>query len=204
MMFNPEDQDDSDADHDADEEPAFDSVVEINALLLRHRQVAAKAKGRALSLFKHVESEDDAAIYSYSVTIPKTKTTLFRLAVRYMSCGTSFRKAFELIGCTYDVLGNPGLRACSHDEISNFVQGLTTLVLQQQNALDNLIASFIDNVGVIGPLIAESIANMDPLTHVISGRYAVALSSVREFIVGLASRANTLLNEADESDQNDL
>ncbi len=122
MMFNPEDQDDSDADHDADEEPAFDSVVEINALLLRHRQVAAKAKGRALSLFKHVESEDDAAIYSYSVTIPKTKTTLFRLAVRYMSCGTSFRKAFELIGCTYDVLGNPGLRACSHDEISNFVQ----------------------------------------------------------------------------------
>jgi hypothetical protein len=85
-----------------------------------------------------------------------------------------------------------------------FIQGLTTLVLQQQNALDNLIASFIDNVGVIGPLIAESIANMDPLTHVINGRYAVALSSVREFIVGLASRANTLLNEADESDQNDL
>jgi hypothetical protein len=34
MMFNPEDQDDSDVDHDADEEPAFNSATEINALLL--------------------------------------------------------------------------------------------------------------------------------------------------------------------------
>jgi hypothetical protein len=34
MMFNPEDQDDSDANHDADEKPAFDSAAEINALLL--------------------------------------------------------------------------------------------------------------------------------------------------------------------------
>jgi hypothetical protein len=77
-------------------------------------------------------------------------------------------------------------------------------VLQQRNALDNLIASFIDDVGVTGPLTAELIANIDPLTHVISGRYVVALSSVREFLVGLASWADTLLNEADESDQTDL
>ncbi|CAK9202181.1 unnamed protein product [Sphagnum troendelagicum] len=84
------------------------------------------------------------------------------------------------------------------------IQGLTTLVLQQRNALDNLIASFIDDVGVIGPLTVELIANIDPSTHVINGRYAVALSSVREFLVGLASWADTLLNKADESDQNDL
>ncbi|CAK9203949.1 unnamed protein product [Sphagnum troendelagicum] len=58
------------------------------------------------------------------------------------------------------------------------IQGLTTLVLQQQNALDNLIASFIDDVGVIGSFIAKSIANIDPLTHIISAHYAVALSSV--------------------------
>ncbi|CAK9869333.1 unnamed protein product [Sphagnum jensenii] len=44
MMFNPKDQDDSDADHDADEEPAFDNVAEINVLHLRHCQTAAKAK----------------------------------------------------------------------------------------------------------------------------------------------------------------
>ncbi len=131
MMFNPEDQDDSDADHDADEEPTFGSATEINALRLRHCQVAAKAKERALSLFKRVELEDDVAIYSYSVTIPKTKTTLFRLAVRYVSCGTSFRMAFELIGCTYDVLGNPGLRVCSRDKISNFVRTVCAINLQR-------------------------------------------------------------------------
>jgi hypothetical protein len=37
MMFNLKDQDDSDADHDADEEPAFGNAVEINALFLRRR-----------------------------------------------------------------------------------------------------------------------------------------------------------------------
>jgi hypothetical protein len=84
MMFNLEDQDNND-DNDTDEEPAFGSAAEINALLLRHRQIATKAKERALSLFKCVESEDDATIYSYSVTIPKTKTTLFRLAMCYVS-----------------------------------------------------------------------------------------------------------------------
>jgi hypothetical protein len=34
MMFNFEDQDDSDADHDADEELVFGNAAEINALLL--------------------------------------------------------------------------------------------------------------------------------------------------------------------------
>jgi len=131
MMFNPEDQDDSDADHDTNEEPAFNSATEINVLLLRCRQAATKAKERALSLFKRVESEDDVAIYSYSVTIPKTKTTLFRLAVRYVSYGTSFRMASELIGCTYNVLGNPALCVCSRDEISNFVRVVCAVDLQQ-------------------------------------------------------------------------
>ncbi len=129
MMFNPKDQDDSDVDHDADEEPAFGNAVEINVLFLRCRQVTTKAKEQALSLFKHVESEDDATIYSYLMTIPKTKTTLFRLVVRYVSCGTSFRMASELISCTYDVLGNLGLCACSRDKISNFVRVVCTINL---------------------------------------------------------------------------
>jgi len=88
-------------------------------------------KERALSLFKRVEWEDDAAIYSYSVTIPKTKTNLFRLVVRYMSCGTSFCMASKLIGCTYDVLGNPSLHACFCDEINNFVRVVCVVNLQQ-------------------------------------------------------------------------
>ncbi|CAM6010566.1 unnamed protein product [Sphagnum balticum] len=44
MMFNPEDQDDSDADHDVDEEPTFGNAAEINVLLLRRCQAVAKAK----------------------------------------------------------------------------------------------------------------------------------------------------------------
>ncbi len=82
-------------------------------------------------MFKCVELEDDVVIYFYSVTIPKMKTTLFRLAVRYVSCGTSFRMASELIGCMYDVLGNPGLCACSRDEINNFVWVVYVVNLQQ-------------------------------------------------------------------------
>jgi len=39
--------------------------------------------------------------------------------------------ASELIGCTYNVLGNPGLRACSRDEINNFVQVVCVVNLQQ-------------------------------------------------------------------------
>ncbi len=131
MMFNPEDQDNSDADHDADEEPTFGSAAEINALLFRRCQVVAKVKERALLLFKRVESEDDGVIYSYSMTIPKTKTTLFCLAVRYVFCGTSFRMASEFIGCMYNVLGNPSLHACSRDEISNFVRVVCVVNLQQ-------------------------------------------------------------------------
>jgi hypothetical protein len=34
IMFNPEDQDDSDADHDANEGPAFGNAANINVLLL--------------------------------------------------------------------------------------------------------------------------------------------------------------------------
>jgi hypothetical protein len=48
------------------------------------------------------------------------------------------------------------------------------------------------------------ITNIDPSTHVINGHYVVALLSVREFLVGLASWADTVLNKVDECDQNAL
>jgi hypothetical protein len=84
------------------------------------------------------------------------------------------------------------------------IQGLTTLADQQQAALNDLINYFIEDVGVTGPLTAESIAALDPLTHAISGRYAVALSSVQEFICGLATWVDTVVNESDEREQKDL
>jgi hypothetical protein len=39
--------------------------------------------------------------------------------------------AFELISYTYDVMGNPGLRACFRDEINNFVRVVCVVNLQQ-------------------------------------------------------------------------
>ncbi|CAM6059208.1 unnamed protein product [Sphagnum tenellum] len=67
------------------------------------------------------------------------------------------------------------------------IQELMTLLDQQQAALVGLVASFMEDVGVTRSVIAKTIANLDALSHVISGRYAVPLSFVREFINGLAS-----------------
>jgi hypothetical protein len=51
----------------------------------------------------------------------------------------------------------------------HLIQGLTTLLEQQQATSNDLIASFIDDVGVTGPLTTGSIGNLDISNHVISG-----------------------------------
>ncbi len=84
------------------------------------------------------------------------------------------------------------------------IQGLSTLLDQQQAALDDLVTSFIDDVGVIGPLSPEAIANLEVSEHVISGRYAVQLSYVREFVSGLASWADSIVDEVDPVQRSDL
>jgi hypothetical protein len=67
------------------------------------------------------------------------------------------------------------------------IQGLTTLLDQQQAALVGLVASLMEDVGVTRPLTVETIANLDASSHVIDGHYAIPLSFVREFVNGLAS-----------------
>jgi hypothetical protein len=67
------------------------------------------------------------------------------------------------------------------------IQGLTTLLDQQQATLVGLVASLMEDVGVIGSLIAETIVNLDASSHIINGRYAVPLSYVREFVSDLVS-----------------
>ena len=129
MMFNPADDDDSDEDNDMEEDAGFGSPAALQALLNQPRATAAKARDRALSLFKQVEFEDGD--YSYSVTIPKTKTTVFGLVVCYVSCGTLFRMAASILGCTYDVLASPGLRACSRQDVSNFIRVVCAVNLQR-------------------------------------------------------------------------
>ncbi len=69
-----------------------------------------------------------------------------------------------------------------------------TLLDQQQATLVGLVASLMEHVGVIGPPTVEAIANLDASSHVISGRYAVPLSSVREFISGLAFWVDSIVD----------
>jgi hypothetical protein len=75
-------------------DPEFGSEAELQALLNHGSTTIATARDRALSaLFKRADSGEEDADYSYSVTIPETKTTVFWLVVQYVSCGTSFCKA---------------------------------------------------------------------------------------------------------------
>jgi hypothetical protein len=81
---------------------------------------------------------------------------------------------------------------------------LTTLLDQQQVALVGLVASLMEDVGVTGPLTAEAIANLDVSSHVISGRYVIPLPFVREFVNGLASWVDSIVDEADEGQRSKL
>jgi len=136
MMFDPVDIIDSDADNDAEENDlAFGSDAERDAVLRRCIQKAALAKERALSLFQRVDQEEEEeegnVSYSYSVTIPKSKTIVFQLSVRYMSCGASFRLASNILSCTYNVLHNPVLRACSRHDVANYIRVVCVVNLQR-------------------------------------------------------------------------
>lgn len=131
MMFNPNvDTVDSESEDDTDDPPAFGSDAERNAVLQRRAQQSVLAKERALSLFKRVDGDDDDD-YAYCVTIPKSKTTVFQLAVRYVACGASFRMTANLLSSTYDVLYNPILRSCSRNDVANFIRVVYAVNLQR-------------------------------------------------------------------------
>lgn len=135
MLFNPADEFDNDEDADV-EDLVFGSEVELNAIMRLHLEAAAIAKSRVLTLFKQIQSEadddvNDEAQFSYSVMIPKKKTTLFSLVVCYIFCKASFRMASNIIGCTYDVLGDPCLCACSCQDVSKFIRVVCAINLQR-------------------------------------------------------------------------
>jgi hypothetical protein len=135
MMFDPANIVDNDVDSDAEEnDHAFGNDAKCNAVLRRRIQKAALAKERALSLFQRVDQEEEEeegnASYSYSITIPKSKTTVFQLSVQYVSCGASFWLASNILNCTYDVLHNPVLCACSHHDVTNYIKVVCAINLQ--------------------------------------------------------------------------
>lgn len=77
------------------------------------------------------DNVNDEKQFSYSVMIPKTKTTLFSLVVRYISCGASFQMVSNIIGCTYNVLGDLCLHACSRQDVSKFIRVVYAINLQR-------------------------------------------------------------------------
>jgi hypothetical protein len=79
-------------------------------------------KERALLLFKQTEPNKDGVLHSYIVTIPKTKTKLFHLAICYVSCGISFHMVINIINYTYKIMFNPCLRFCTRHHVTNFVR----------------------------------------------------------------------------------
>jgi hypothetical protein len=78
------------------------------------------------------------------------------------------------------------------------IQGLTTLISQQEAELEQLIASYIAEIGAIGPLSDEAVTALDVTSYLVSGHYAVALDNVREFVLGLASWTDAILSQADD------
>ncbi|CAM6070574.1 unnamed protein product [Sphagnum tenellum] len=84
------------------------------------------------------------------------------------------------------------------------IQRLMTLLDQQQAALVGFVASFMEDAGVTGPLTVETITNLDASRHIINGRYVVPLSSIHEFIISLASWVDSIVDEVDEGQRNEV
>jgi hypothetical protein len=121
MMYKVTDEADN-ANENVQENPVFGNEVEWSAILVQRQMAVAKAKERGLLLFKWTEPNKDEVLHSYTVTIPKTKTKLFDLAICYILSRTSFRMVANIISCTYEVLSNPSLHFCIHHHVSNFVR----------------------------------------------------------------------------------
>jgi hypothetical protein len=110
----------------------FCSVAEQEAVLADRQAMAARAKEQALSLFEQINAmpggNDDSAgndeeqsdAYKYVATI--TKPLLFDLAVRYISCGSSFRIAERIMRHTVDVFGTTQQARLSRQEVSKMMR----------------------------------------------------------------------------------
>jgi hypothetical protein len=85
-----------------------------------------------------------------------------------------------------------------------YIQGATTLVSDQTSSFEKLIKTFIDDVGIMGPLAQDANQQFDPALHVSSGLYFVSLMQVREFLCGLARWVEGIINEADAAQQQQL
>jgi hypothetical protein len=142
MMYAPQDDlesDDDDSDEYSEEEKRFGCKAELEAYLAKRRLNYALAKEKALDIFNRNEIQDipdDVELkFNYTITIPKMKTTVFNPAIRYVSCGASFRMAANCIGKTYEILKSPSLRSCSRRDVSSYARVVCAVNLQRMKVL---------------------------------------------------------------------
>jgi hypothetical protein len=121
VMYKVEDEVDSDNEV-VEKNLVLCNEAERIAVLVGRRAAIAKAKEHVLLLFKRTKPDKDGVLHSYTVTIPKTKTKLFHLAIRYVSCETSFHMVTNIISCTYEVLYDPFLCFCTIHHMNSFVR----------------------------------------------------------------------------------
>jgi hypothetical protein len=124
MMYSEEDETDDD-----DDSQSCDSKVD--AALQKKRSHSLKSKQQVMSIFKKFPATDNDEATSYTTTIPKAKAKLFNLAIRYVSCGASFRMTANIIDETYEVLASPCLRSCTPSMVSSFVRVVCAVNLQR-------------------------------------------------------------------------
>lgn len=130
LLYTPEAADGSDG-SDSDETEPRTVENEARALDQSRQFEADRARRIALSIFKKHEGTGEGETTCYTATIPRSKVTLFKLTVRYVSCGASFRLASNLMEETYEVLKNPLLRACTPGTVSKFVRVVCAVNLQR-------------------------------------------------------------------------
>jgi len=116
---------------DVEENLVFGNEAERVVVLVRQWATVAKAKERALFLFKRTEPNKGGVSHSYTVMIPKMKTKLFHLVIHNVSCGTSFRMAANIISCTCEVLSDPFLRFCTCHHVNSFIRVVCAINLQR-------------------------------------------------------------------------
>jgi hypothetical protein len=142
MIYAPQDDlksDYDDSDEYSEEEKRFGSKAELRAYLAKRRLNYALAKQKALDIFKRNEIQaipDHVELdFNYTITIPKMKSTVFNLAISYVSCGASFRMTANSIGKTYEILKSPSLRSCSRRDFSSYARVVCAVNLHRMKYL---------------------------------------------------------------------
>ena len=107
--------------HDDNEDFIEGGKSECRTILERRRDAAVTEKKRTMSVFKLQSAESNNEVDIYTVTITKTKATVFQIGRRYVACGATFQMETNLIGAAYDVLANLSMWAYGDHLVVSYI-----------------------------------------------------------------------------------